>query len=121
MELISILFWILALVHFAPAIAAIAPSQLIRLYGISASNKSLIVLLQHRAVLFGIVGALQVFASVRPEVQVFALSVAAISMTTFILICKIHDQVKGPLRKIILTDVLALPVVVVLAALLMKS
>ena len=48
MKLVPSLFWILALVHMVPMIAAIMPSQITKLYGIVPAEKTQIVLLQHR-------------------------------------------------------------------------
>ena len=39
-----------------PVLAAIAPQQISKLYGVSATDSALITLLQHRAILLGIVG-----------------------------------------------------------------
>ena len=52
--MIRLLFLLLALIHAIPALAAVAPASLTRLYGVPATDSAL---LQHRAVLFGLLAA----------------------------------------------------------------
>jgi len=121
MKLVPILFWVLALVNLAPMIAAIMPSQLTKLYGIVPSDKTQIVLLQHRALLLGLVGASCAFAAHNEAVRWPALIGAVISMGAFIIFCLVHGQMGGALRKIALADLAALPVAATLFYLLMRA
>ena len=110
--LITALFWGLAVIKFPPVIAAILPSQLVRLYGISADDKTQLTLLQHRAILLGIVGA---GCAVAAHVEAFrwpALWAAAISMITFLILCAVQGQFSGPLRKIAIMDAIGIPILV---------
>ena len=54
-KLIPVLFYSLAVIHILPALSGLSSSRLASLYGISADDKTLMTLLQHRAVLFGLV------------------------------------------------------------------
>lgn len=121
MKLVPILFWVLALVHLVPMIVAIIPAQITKLYGIAPTDKTQIALLQHRAILLGLVGAACAFAAHNEPVRWSVLIGAVISMTTFIIFCLVHDQMGGPLRKIALVDLAALPVAGALFYLLMKA
>lgn len=110
--LIAALFWGLAVIKFPPVIVAIMPRQLVRLYGVSADDKTLVTLLQHRAVLLGIVGA---GCAVAAHVEGFrwpALWAAAVSMITFLILCAVQRQFSGPLRKIAIMDAIGLPILV---------
>jgi len=121
MKLIPILFWVLALVNLAPMIAAIAPAQITKLYGIVPTDKTQIVLLQHRALLLGLVGAACAAAAHYEALRWPALIGAVISMASFIIFCLVHDQMGGALRKIALVDLAALPVAATLFYLLLKA
>lgn len=107
--LITALFWGLAVIKLPPVIAAFAPSQLVRLYGISPEDKTLLTLLQHRAILLGMVGAGCALAA---HIELFrwpALWAAAVSMLSFLVFCAVQRQFKGPLRKIAIMDAIGIP------------
>ena len=112
--LITALFWGLAVIKFPPVIVAIAPGQLQRLYGVSGDDRTLVTLLQHRAILLGLVGA---GCAVAAHVEAFrwpALWGAAISVVTFLILCAAQGQLGGPLRKIAIMDAIAVPLVITL-------
>lgn len=116
--LITLLFWGLAAINLPPVIAAIAPGQLVRLYGVSADDKTMLALLQHRAILLGIVGA---GCAVAAHVELFrwpALWAAAISMLSFIVLCAVQRQFAGPLRKIAIMDAIGIPILITLFVIL---
>ncbi len=119
--LIAGLFWGLAVINLPPVIAAFAPSQLVRLYGVSADDKTLLALLQHRAILLGIVGAGCALAA---HIELFrwpALWAASVSMITFLVFCAVQKQFKGPLRKIAIMDAIGLPLLISLFLILPAS
>lgn len=119
--IVAALFWILALIHFLPAIAALAPSQISALYGIAPTDKALMTLLQHRAVLLGLVGAAFACAAHLSEVRWPVLIGGTISMISFILIAALNSELGGSLRRIAIVDAIGLPAVVALVYLLLKS
>ncbi len=118
---IVILFWVLALVHIAPAFAGIAPKSLSRLYGVDGADKSLLVLLQHRAILFGLLGAGLAIAPFMSGLRWPVLVAAFISMVAFIAIAFVHGQTRGPLARIAVIDAAALLPAGILAYLLSKG
>lgn len=112
--LITALFWGLAVIKFPPVIAAVVPKQLVHLYGVSPDDKTMLTLLQHRAVLLGIVGA---GCAVAAHVEAFrwpALWAASISIVTFLVLCAVQRQFNGPLRKIAIMDAIGVPLVIAL-------
>jgi len=112
--LVTALFWGLVVINLPPVVAAVAPNQLVRLYGVSSDDKALLALLQHRAVLLGIVGA---GCAVAAHVEAFrwpALWAAAISMISFLVVCAVQRQFGGPLRKIAVMDAIGVPILIAL-------
>ena len=110
--LVTVLFWGLAAINLPPVIAAVAPTQLVRLYGVSADDKTLLTLLQHRAILLGIVGA---GCAIAAHVEAFrwpVLWAAAISMISFLVLCALRNQFSGPLRKIAIMDAIGVPILI---------
>ena len=98
----------MALINLAPMVSAIAPSKLSDLYGITPDNTDLLTLLQHRAVLLGLVGLSLAFAAHKPELRWPALGLGVLSMGTFILFAVMRSQMNGPLGKIAMVDIVGL-------------
>ena len=121
-NLIPILFYALAIViHGVPALSAFSPSRMAQLYGISDQDNVLMTLLQHRAVLFGLVAAACIYAAHNPAVRWSVLIGTVISMGSFILIAIPRGQLSGPLSKIAYVDGLGLIIAAILAVLLVRS
>ena len=79
------LLFLLALIHAIPALAAVAPGSLTRLYGVPASDSALLTL-QYRAVLFGLLAAALVLAAFRPDIGWPTLIAVKVSMASFLII-----------------------------------
>lgn len=118
---IPILFYLLAIIHILPALSGLSLSRMASLYGISAGDKTLATLLQHRAVLFGIIGAACIFAAHQPSVRWPVLIAAVVSMASFILMALARGQMNGALAKIAYVDGLGLFIAAALAALLLRT
>ena len=121
MNLIAVLFCILAVIHFLPAVAAIAPAQLSNLYGVAPDNTVLRTLLQHRAILLGLVGAAFLAAALVPSLRWAALIGGTLSMALFLVIAFFNDELTGTLSKITLVDAAGLPIAAILFFLLSRG
>jgi len=117
-NLIPFLFYTLALaIHGVPALSVFSPSRMAKLYGISAYDQVLMTLLQHRAVLFGLVAAACIYAAHTPSARWPVLIGTVISMLSFIIIAIPRGQLSGPLSKIAYVDGLGLIIAAILAVL----
>lgn len=107
---------LLALIHFSPAAALVAPGALGRLYGI-APDGDLAVLLTHRSALFLALLVLCLFALVDPSARRAASLAVAVSVVGFLAVYARAGFPTGPLRTIALADAVALaPLALVLVA-----
>lgn len=113
-----ILFVALAILHIVPAAAAVRPQRLSALYGVGSDDAVLLTLLQHRAVLLGIVGLLMLAGAVHAELRWFCLVFAVLSMASFLVIARQRGTQSGPLLTIYRADQAGLAVAA-LAGLLM--
>lgn len=105
----SALFGFLAIIHLLPAVAAIAPRQISRLYGVDAGDSALMTLLQHRAVLLGLVGVGFAIAAIRPaDAGWHAWLLGTASMSSFLLIAALNRELGGRLRSIAIVDAIGL-------------
>lgn len=120
-KLLPFLFGALALIHILPAMAALAPASLSRLYGFEAGDSVLTTLLQHRALLFGILAAALIYAIFDGAVRWPVLIGAVFSMGGFIIIAAMRGELSASLRSIVIADVIGLVIAALAAALLWKS
>ena len=118
---IPILFWILAIIHSLSALSGVSSDRLASLYGVSSDDETLMTLLHHRAVLFGLVALACILAAHKPNLRWPVLIGAIISMLSFILIAIPRGQLSGPLAKIAYVDGFGLIIAACLAVLLIRT
>ena len=114
-------FVLLALIHALPAMALFAPSRLSALYGFEAGDGVLTTLLQHRALLFGLLAAALVYAVFHPSVRWPVLIGTILSMGGFIAVAALHGQLDGALKSIVVADIVGLLIAALAAFLLLKA
>ena len=119
--LIPLLFSVLAIIHILPALSGVSVDRVADLYGVPAEDKMLMTLLQHRAVLFGLVAGACIYAANRPSARWPVLWGAIISMSSFIFIAMPRGQLSGPLAKIAYVDGFGLIIAAILVVLLMRT
>lgn len=100
-------------VHLIPIVGVLGSNALSRLYGIDVADSGMELLLQHRAVLFGVFGVGFIAAAARREWHSSALGVAIISTLSFILLALATPGRTPQIDRVMLVDV----VLVVLLAL----
>lgn len=115
------LFGGLALIHILPAIAVLFPGRLSILYGFDASDSVLTTLLQHRALLFGLVAGALIWAIFLPSVRWPVLIGTIISMAGFIVIAAARGETGGALRSIVVADIIGLGIASVVVFLLWRT
>lgn len=96
LSVIALLF--AGIVHLLPVPGVMGANTLTRLYGIDVSDPNTAILMQHRALLFGVLGVLMLSAIALPWLRVTALAVALFSATSFIAVAMAvggHNQAIG--------------------------
>ncbi len=85
--LTKIIFLLVGLINFLPVMGVMGPSTLSALYGVDvAEDAALTLLMQHRAMLFGIVGGFILLAALRPTHRPPAMVLGYLSMLGFIVL-----------------------------------
>jgi len=121
-NLIPFLFYVLAIgIHGVPALSALSPQKMAKLYGISADNQVLITLLQHRAIFFVLVATACIYAAHVTSARWPVLIGTVISMAAFIIIAIPRGQLSGPLAKIAYVDCIGLVIAAILAVLMLRT
>lgn len=95
------------LINLYPIIGVISAAQLEKLYGLPLEHPDLVLLMRHRAVLFGLLGALIIASAFRTSLRPLAITAGLISMLAFIVLALVADHYGAAIHKIVVADVLA--------------
>ena len=104
---ITALMLVVAAIHLVPITGFLGAGRLSALYGIDVTDGNLEILMRHRAVLFGILGVFFAYAAFTPVVQPIAFVAAAASLASFFYLAFSASETSGPIRKIVIGDVVA--------------
>ena len=115
--IITVLLLIVGLINFIPIIGVLSTDHLAKLYGVNLTNNNIIILLQHRALMFGIIGAFIMYAGFNPSLQALAFIAGFVSMLGFIVFALRASTYNQELAKIITLDIIALVLLVIALAL----
>lgn len=108
MKYVSIVALLVAgIIHLLPVPGVMGASTLARLYGIEVTDPNTAILLQHRALLFGVLGVLMLSAIALPWLRVTALAVALFSAASFIVVAMAVGGYDPAIGRIVVADVLA--------------
>ena len=117
-KMITLLFLVAGIIHLMPITGVIGPDKLNTLYGLSFNEPNLQILMRHRAILFGLLGSLLVYAAFRPEIQIIALIGGLLSATSFLVIAWSTGGYNEAITKIVIADVVATVSLLIAAPLL---
>ena len=108
MKYVSVLALLIAgVIHLLPLPGVLGTGNLARLYGITVSDPNTAILLQHRALLFGILGALMLVAIPVPSLRIVALSVGFVSAARFIVVAVWVGNYNAEINRVVVADVIA--------------
>ena len=108
---------IVGAIHLLPLQGILGGDRLTALYGIAIEEENLLILMRHRALLFGLLGGFLVWAAFRPSLYAPALLAGAISVAGFLLIALQSVERNSEIARVVSIDVFAL-ILLAIAALL---
>lgn len=108
-RVVSAMLIVVGIIHLLPMPGMLGSERLAALYGLSFSEPNLALLMRHRAVLFGLLGALLLFAAFKPAWHTLALVGAAVSVLSFLALAWTSDgAVNAQMQRVVVADVVAL-------------
>ena len=108
MKYVSIFALLVAgIIHLLPVPGVMGVSTLARLYGIQVNDPNTAILLQHRALLFGVLGVLMLSAIALPWLRVTALAVALFSAASFIAVAVAVGGYNPAIGRVVVADIVA--------------
>lgn len=111
--LLSACLLISAVIHLLPLAGIRGRDRLTALYGVPVTEPNLEILLRHRAVLFGLLGAFLLYAAFVPSVQGLALLAGSISVVSFLVLAFAVGPYNAQLGRIVSADWIALGALVI--------
>jgi hypothetical protein len=96
---------IVGVINLYPVVGIISVDQLEKLYGVPLDNGDLIILMRHRAILFGLLGTFLIYSAFRSSIQTLACIAGLVSMISFIALAYASGQFGEALNKAIVADV----------------
>lgn len=116
-RLVTALLLVAGLIKLYPLVGVISASQLAALYKMPFEHPDLVILMRHRAVLFGLLGALILAAAFRPALRPMAIVAGNISALSFILLALQTGHYSDGIRFVMSADVVVLLCLLAAAAL----
>jgi hypothetical protein len=115
-HVVSAMLVVVAIIHFLPLSGVLGGARLNALYGLHIDDPNLTILMRHRAVLFGLLGAFLLLAAFRPAFQVAALVAGFVSVVSFLYFAWSAGAYNAQLGRVVIADVVALVCLVIGAA-----
>lgn len=112
-KLIAVCLLLAGLIKFYPLVGVLSAEQLAQLYRIHF-DKDALILMQHRAVLFGLLGGLILLSAFKPVLRPWAITAGLLSATSFIALALCADDYSATIHRIVIADIVV--VVALLAA-----
>lgn len=107
-RLASLLLVAVAVIHFLPLPGLLGGERLAQLYGVTIADPGLELLMRHRAVLFGILGAVILAGAFRRRLQVTALLVGFASVLAFLVLAYTGGEPNAAIGRVVVADWIAL-------------
>lgn len=106
-HLVTALFILAGLIKFTPVIGVLGADRLGALYQLPIEGADLLLLMRHRAVLFGVIGGLLLVAAFRPALRTVAATIGLISVVSFLLLALPLHEHDAALQRVFWADVVA--------------
>ncbi|HJU41082.1 MAG TPA: hypothetical protein VJ724_16045 [Tahibacter sp.] len=105
---IGVLLVVAGAILALPVIGVVDAAALTRLYGVAFDEPNVVILMRHRAVMFGLVGAFVIYAAFRPALRPLAFVAAFVAIGSFLAIALASGGYNAQLRTVVIADVVAL-------------
>lgn len=112
-HLSSVTLFVVGFIHLLPLSGVFGQSQLQSLYGVAFGDPNAIILMRHRAVLFGLVGLFLVYAAFRSVFQHVAFAGGLVSVVSFLWLAGGTAGRNASLGRVMMVDWFALGLLII--------
>lgn len=117
MKIASILLGCVGVINLLPVVGLLNITRLESAYGINLVSGDLIILMQHRALLFGLIGGFIIYSVFNPSYQPAAMLMAAISMIGFAILVHLQGGANQAITHVLYVDYCGIILLLVAAVL----
>lgn len=103
--IVGVIFVLVGLLNAWPAIGMLGARQLRGLYGIPMTDPNLLTLMQHRAMMLGLIGLFLIVAAFRRELQPAAFVLGFASMLSFVVFARLQEDPSRFIAKVATADI----------------
>jgi hypothetical protein len=107
---------VVGVIHLLPLAGVLGADRVALLYNVSIQDPNLAILMRHRAVLFGLLGAFLVAAAFLPALQTAALIAGFVSVVSFLALAWTTGGYNAAIGRVVTADLVALACLVAGAA-----
>ena len=104
----TVLLIVVGVIHLLPLSGVLGAAHLSALYGLSFQEPNLEILMRHRAVLFGLLGAFLIGAAFKPTLQPLAFIAGFVSVLSFIGLAWVVGGYNEAVRSVVIADIAAI-------------
>lgn len=112
-HLVSAMLVVAGVIHLLPLSGVLGADRLATLYGLPFAEPNLAILMRHRAVLFGLLGAALCIAAFRPAWQPWAFAAGFVSVLSFLLLAWMEGGTNAQIARVVMADWVALGALVI--------
>ena len=106
-RVVTVLLVAAGLIHLAPLVGVAGTERLAALYGVEVTEPNLLILMRHRAVLFGVLGGLLLAAAFKEALQPIAIAAGVVATVSFIALAALTGGYNAQIQAIVWVDVAA--------------
>ena len=107
-HLVSAMLVVGGVIHLLPLSGVLGSERLAALYGLPFDEPNLVILMRHRAVLFGLLGLFLCVAAFRPAWQTIAFVAGFVSVVSFLGLARSIGGYNALVARVIMADIVAL-------------
>lgn len=111
--IVTAMLTVVSLIHLMPLVGVLGAEQLTSLYGLYLVEPNTLILMRHRAILFGLLGAFILLAAFRQRYQLMAFVVGYISVVGFLVLAYSSRDYNAALKQVVQADLVALVALIV--------
>lgn len=105
---IAVLLGVAGVIHLLPLSGLLGVERLVSLYGLPFDDANLQIMMRHRALLFGLLGAFLLLAAFRMEYRVLAIGAGLASAVSFLWLAWSTGGYNAAVGRVVAADVLAI-------------
>ena len=106
---------VVGIIHLLPLSGVLSSARIAGLYGVDVDDANLVILLRHRAVLFGVLGGFLIYAAFHASLQRLALIAGAVSVGSFLWLASTTGSYNEQLSRVFSVDIAAIVILVTAA------